>query len=135
MPFFYLARLGMVGAFLPSYIFGPLKFFFERCPALFPCSGNFPGSILVAHFIFQGPAWFLGCGQAGCSKILPACAAVRSYPGRFGDFHRGHRFGLLTNVDYTYVPGIPVQPAIVLYPALGGYVLRFHACRNMTGLC
>ena len=114
---------GWLAVFCPSYLFGKLNFFFVRIQ---------PFSIALAIFLIQ--SWLLVLFDKG---RLGFYALARPAGRRYwrptllfaivligvGIFIAVTRFGLLSNVDYAYVPGIPLSSLQLFFILL------------MAGLC
>jgi hypothetical protein len=100
---------GWLALFCPPYLFGKYLFFFERVqPFSIALAISLAQSWLLVLFS-RGRLGFFALGKPAFRKYFRPSLLFAVVLIVLGVFIGVTRFGLLTNVDFTYVPGIPLS--------------------------
>lgn len=106
---FALIAWGWLSLFCPGYLFGKLVFIFERLQPFSIALGAVLAQSWLFYLFAQGRLGFRILGQSAIRKYYRSTFLFAVLLVGLGIFMASTKFGLLANLIYTNVPGIPLS--------------------------
>ena len=105
---FALIVLGWLALFCPAYLFGKQIFIFERIQPFSVALGISLAQSWLLFLFTRERLGFYAIGKLAIKKYLRPTLLFAVILIGLGIFIAVSKFGLLANIDYAYVPGIPL---------------------------